>query len=200
MTVLWAPGADRNLARRLICGEGLKAMGVPSDLGRVVNHCRSCGSTKHGRPVLAPVPGISVAHVSISYAEDVTVVALSGVGPVGVDVERRDAAAFLGFDAVAAHAQEELDEAGSKAITWVRKESLLKATGHGLAVDPRRIRVAAPSQPAELIQWDAADPPDGPVWMQDIEITSAHVAAVTVLAEERPELVVRRVEPAVPLG
>ena len=138
--------------------------------------------------------------MSISYAEDVTVVALTEAGPVGVDVERRDAADFPGFDAVAAHAQEELDEVRPRTITWVRKESLLKATGHGLAVDPRRIRVAAPSQPAELIQWDAADPPDGPVWMQDVEITSAHVAAVTVLAQERPELVVRRADPAAPLG
>jgi 4'-phosphopantetheinyl transferase len=134
--------------------------------------------------------------VSISYAADVTVVALSAVGPVGVDVERCDAAEFLGFDAVASHVQEEPDERGSQAILWVRKESLLKATGRGLAVDPRQIRVAAPGQPPELIQWDAADPPDRPVWMRDVEITSAHVAAVTVLAEERPELVVRRVDVA----
>jgi 4'-phosphopantetheinyl transferase len=174
-------------------------MGLPSDGARVVNHCRACGSTEHGRPAVTPVPGRATPQVSISYAEDATVVALSGVGPVGVDVERRAAAAFRGFDSVASYAQEEHDETGSQAITWVRKESLLKATGHGLAVDPRRIRIAGPSQPPELIQWDAADPPDGPVWMQDVEITSAHVATVTVLAEERPELVVRKVGPAVRL-
>ncbi len=196
VVVLWCAGADRGLARRLIGCEGLASLGVPTGVARVINLCRSCGSASHGQPVLAPIPETVAPHVSISYAEDVTVVALTKAGPVGVDVERYDAASFPGFEAVAAHEKEGMHDTRARTITWTRKESLLKATGRGLTVDPRLVLLTEPQRPPGLVEWTAPDPPHGSVWMMDVEITSAHVAAVTVLSEDRPDLVVRRAEPA----
>lgn len=194
--VLWCAGADRELARRLIRAASQRAgVSAPAEGSiRVINHCRSCGSSDHGRPVLLQGAGLRTSHVSISYAEDLTVVALTGLGPVGVDVERRDAASFPGFDGVAAHAREESRNARTRTITWVRKESLLKATGHGLTVDPRLVQISRPDEPPALIAWSAADPPRGPVWILDVEIAGGYSAAVAVLAPARPVLLVRRAD------
>jgi len=152
--------------------------------------------------MLAPVCRRAPVNLSISYAEDLTLVALTQAGAVGVDVERVEATvSFTDFDAVVAHEQERGTEIHSRTITWVRKESLLKATGRGLTVDPRQIQLTAPDEPPDLMAWSASDPPAGPVWMQDVEISSRHVAAVTVLtAVERPLLVIRRVALATPHG
>jgi 4'-phosphopantetheinyl transferase len=146
--------------------------------------------------VLAPILGSVTPHISISYAEGLTVVALTEAGPVGVDVERYDAASFTGFEGVAAHEKEAMHNTRTRTITWIRKESLLKATGRGLTVDPRLILLTEPHEPPGLVEWAAPDPPLGSVWMMDVEITSAHVAAVTVLCNDPPSLVVRREEPA----
>ena len=193
--VLWCAGADRELARWLIRREASRwsrASGPSEGSSRVVNHCRSCGSAGHGRPVLLQGAGVRSSHVSISYAEDLTVVALTDLGPVGVDVERRDAVSFPGIDKVTAHASEQSLTTSARTITWVRKESLLKATSHGLTVDPRRVQVSGPDEPPALIAWAAPDPPPGQVWILDLEIAGEYLAAVTVVAEDRPDLLVRR--------
>ncbi len=184
----------------MICGEGLRRLGVPGRGAHVTNHCGLCGSTTHGRPVLAATPGLPLPDVSISYAEDLTVVALTEAGQVGVDVERSDAASFPGFDAVVAHENEGLRFGATETITWVRKESLLKATGRGLTVDPRLILLTDPGEPPGLVEWAAADPPQTSVWMMDFETTSGHVAAVTVLSLNPPELVARRADLVTPVG
>ncbi len=146
--------------------------------------------------MLASVPGMTTPHVSIRYAKDLTVVAITEAGPAGVDVERYDAASFPGFDSVVAHEQEDGRDARSRSINWVRKESLLKATGHGLAVDPRLILLTSADETPSLVEWSADDPPSEPVWMSDVVITSAYVASVTVLSPDRPDVEVRRVDPA----
>jgi 4'-phosphopantetheinyl transferase len=193
--VLWSPGVGRDLAHRLVQRAGLPILGLRMGDAHVSNHCAVCGSSEHGRPVLTPLQGRAILHLSISYADDLTVVALTGAGPVGVDVERNAAASFPGFDAVVRHEQEVGADERSETVTWVRKESLLKATGRGLIVDPRQIRLTASDQPPGLVTWAATDPPNGPVWLFDVEITNEHVSAVTVLAAaDRPHLVVRRAD------
>jgi len=196
VTVVWLPGVGRDLAHRLIECEGLPTFGADVGEASVTNHCAVCGSSEHGRPALTPLQGRATPHVSISYAQDLTMVALTEAGPVGVDVERIDATeSFTHFDAVVTHEDERTTEMRSRTVTWVRKESLLKATGLGLRVDPRLIRLSEPDESPELITWAAPDRPDGPVWMCDVEVTTEHVAAITVLgAAERPPLAVRRAE------
>ena len=142
VTVVWSPGVGRGLARRLIEGEGLLTLGARAGEASVTNHCAVCGSSEHGRPALTPLQGRITPLVSISYAADLTVVALTDAGRVGVDVERIDATeSFTRFDAVVTHEDERTTEMRSRTVTWVRKESLLKATGLGLRVDPRQIRL-----------------------------------------------------------
>jgi 4'-phosphopantetheinyl transferase len=192
--VLWCRGADRGLAQQLIRAGARDGFGLDDPSMRVVNHCARCGSTRHGRPLLTPATAPAI-HVSISRCGDATVVALTEAGPVGVDVERGDAASFAAFDAVGTHRLERPRNARERTITWVRKESLLKATGHGLAVDPAGIRITDPTSVPAVLTWDAPDAPVGPMWVRDVEIGRDHAAAVTVLAEQEPQLVVRKADP-----
>lgn len=138
-------------------------------------------------------------HVSVSYAEALCVVALSTAGRVGVDVEREQAAAFAGFAQVVGEEDGDADSA-SNAVTWTRKESLLKAVGKGLVVDPRLVRVTSPREPPALVAWDAPEPPSEPAWMSDLDLGTGFAAALTVLAPERPRLAVRKADPAASSG
>lgn len=87
---------------------------------RVSRSCRRCGSDRHGKPWF-PDTGL---HASVSHSGGFVAVAVAA-RPVGIDIE-----------ALAAHTagEWELDE-------WVRVESVLKATGDGLAVDPRSVEL-----------------------------------------------------------
>jgi 4'-phosphopantetheinyl transferase len=140
--------------------------------------CRACGE-RHGKPTLASGP-----HFSLSYAGDRVVVAVTSIGPVGVDVEDHAAVRFDGFDSVALASGERAPvDAAARATVWVRKEAILKATGHGLAVDPSRVEVAAPDDPARLIAWHADDPPAGTMQLTDLSVGAGYSACVAVMAD-----------------
>lgn len=112
---------------------------------RIVRACRSCGSDQHGKPQVVVPAGSPAVHVSLSRSGGRAVVAVTDAGAVGVDLE------CLGT--------EDTDEL----VSWVRAESLVKATGHGLTIDPDTIDV-----PHRTLDLDA---PDG------------FVGAVTILTE-----------------
>lgn len=192
LTVVWTDRSGRDLADRLLREEVSHALGLPEHLVRPGRLCPSCGSAAHGRPVLAPLPGRSAPDVGVSRAGPVTVVALSTVGAVGVDVERSDAAGFEGFGAVALHPSEESASAQARTVTWVRKEALLKATGHGLLLDPAHVRISEPGAPPALLDWPGPGPAPR-VWMYDVATAPGHVTTVAVLSPVRPPApVIRR--------
>lgn len=172
---------DAMLARAVSGLTGLDPAAV--QLGRA---CPRCGSGRHGRPVVIPGSGRRRPWVSLARCDGLVVVAASTSGPVGIDVERREADRFDGVGSVVRHPRETDRSAAGALTTWVRKESLLKATGDGLDLDPRSVRLAEPDTPPELLEWPA---PGGPrhVWMQDLAI-EGHVACLTVLAR-RPSSV-----------
>lgn len=103
VTALHLPGADRwelrEAAHRLVAEQFGGQVG-----GRVTRLCPRCGSVAHGRP------HVRGAHLSLSYADGLVLVAVATV-PVGVDVEpgRPD---------------------------WARTEAVLKCTGEGLHGGP----------------------------------------------------------------
>ncbi len=196
--VLWSDRAGRHTAERLLRTGAAGWSDVPEADVRLLRLCPACGSDRHGRPLLAPVRGRTLPFVSISRAGPVTVVALCDAGAVGVDVEPAAAAGFPGFDAVALHPRETAPGPHDRTLTWVRKESLLKATGQGLDVDPAWVRLTAPSEPPALVSWAGPDPPRQPVWMHDLDTVAGHVAAVSVLAAAAPALEVRQEPPAAP--
>jgi len=133
----------------------------------------------------------------VQVRDSVVMVAATDVGPVGVDVESAAATGFDGFDEVALTAMEQTEveccapvaQSRARAVYWTRKEAVLKATGHGLAVDPAALEVSAPHLPAALTAWHADEPPPASVQIIDVPVDGDHVAAVAVLTDEHCQLV-----------
>jgi 4'-phosphopantetheinyl transferase len=76
---------------------------------------------------------------------------------------------------------------------WSRKEAVLKATGHGLVVDPRDVVVSGPLADAALVDWRGDRPIGSPVQLLDLPLdTTEYAAAVAVLCPDPVELVVVR--------
>lgn len=151
--------------------------------------CVTCGSTAHGKPV---VRGHDDVFVSLSYAGDLALVSATLVGQTGVDVEQVAGAAFEGFESVTL-ADDELagfegvgisELPAARARVWARKESVLKASGHGLVVDPRQVVVTPPGLPAALVQWRGDHPLTAPAQLYDVGLPDQrYAAAVTVLTD-----------------
>ena len=161
----WAYVTAHALVRLLLAAR----TGVPAAELRFERTCRRCGSTHHGKPRLAddlageagPVP------FSLARAGDRIAVAVSDQPglEVGVDVERVPDPG----DAVLAAAPEVLTttelatyrrldggwRGHALAVWWARKEAVLKAVGHGLAVAPSTIAVTAPDEAPAVIRWSA---------------------------------------------
>ena len=172
---------------RTVVGERL---GIAPTAVRFERACATCGSTSHGKPVVAGQPGL---FVSLSYAGEMVVVAVTDVGEAGVDVEEVADTDFDGFATVTLAVDEvsAMDAMAGDALplararVWARKEAVLKATGHGLVVDPREVVVTGPGEPAGLIAWRGEHPLPAPVRILDVDLRDAdHTAAVAVLTDQ----------------
>ncbi|MCE1178962.1 MAG: 4'-phosphopantetheinyl transferase superfamily protein [Micrococcales bacterium] len=159
-----------------------------------VKRCDICGGADHGKPAVADHAGL---HVSLSYAGSMAVAAVTRAGPIGVDVEEVAATGFVGFPDVTLAPEERAavesrtgtDLLIARARTWARKEAVLKATGHGLSIDPPAIRVAGPDEPAALVSWADGVPSPGPVQLLDHQVDEGrHVACLAVLTDETLEV------------
>jgi 4'-phosphopantetheinyl transferase len=103
-------------------------------------------SSPHGKPRL--VEPATELDFSLSRAGPRLLLGISAA-PVGVDVEPRDRDVEAGVARIAFADDEraELDavpagrRAGAFLACWTRKEAVLKALGHGLAVDPKSVSV-----------------------------------------------------------
>lgn len=195
VSVVWAVGAPRPAADLMVREEAGHLLCTPTTVVRTGRACPWCGGSGHGRPVVR-VPGRERVHASISRSGPLTLVAVSTVGPVGVDVEAESATAFDGFASVVLHRTERDGDPGDRATTWARKESLLKATGHGLAVPPAMVAVTDPRLPPRLVHW----PPDagelGPLEIRDVDLLTGYRAALTLMSGSRPAVSLRQVDPA----
>ncbi|MBA4084974.1 4'-phosphopantetheinyl transferase superfamily protein [Janibacter terrae] len=157
--------------------------------------CTTCRSDLHGKPVLVEGDGW---HFSLSYTPEVAVVAVAKGVEVGVDTEDLTDADFDSF-ARATLAREEV--AGfdgleghellvARARVWARKEAVLKATGHGLVVDPAEVLVSGPLEAALLVDWRATEPRPARISLADVTLDAAsHRAAVAALTDEPLEVV-----------
>jgi 4'-phosphopantetheinyl transferase len=123
----------------------------------------------------------------------VALVAVSRGRLVGVDIEKLDAAGPMARRDAVLHPDERARDTEELTTTWVRKESLLKATGDGLRVDPAEIRLSDPDEEPRLLEW-AGDRVLAATWMADLRI-DGFTACVTVLAD-RIDLSSRPAAPA----
>lgn len=157
--------------------------------------CTTCGSHRHGKPVLADGEGW---HFSLSYTPQIAVVAAAKGVEVGVDTEDLTDADFEGF-ADATLARDEVaglegleghELLDARARVWARKEAVLKATGHGLVVDPSEVLVSGPLEAPLLVDWRAAEPRPARISLADVRLGAAsHRAAVAALTDEPLEVV-----------
>ncbi|WP_432488462.1 4'-phosphopantetheinyl transferase family protein [Kineococcus sp. SYSU DK018] len=173
---------------------------------RTSRWCRTCGTTgDHGRPVAVGADGAVLAgvHLSASHAGGSVLVAASTGAPVGVDVELVGGVRFTGFDEAALTPRERTalrslppaERDAWRARAWTRKESLLKATGHGLAVAPVRVGFEGD----RLREWPPALDPDvaGGAVVVDVAtldaaaVPAGHVASLTVLSRVPAQVLVR---------
>lgn len=173
--VLWGPATVTGDPDHMLRSAVAAYLGVDPAAVQTGRLCPRCAGTDHGRPVVllprTPAGGDRRrVHVSLSRAAGRTVVAVTTAGPVGVDVERVDAAGFDTFARVGLHRDEVADDAPSRTRTWVRKESLVKATGDGLTVDLRDVQVTAPAEAPGLVRWDGRRTHLPPVQMVDLDV------------------------------
>lgn len=138
--VAWQPVQDdAQAADRLLAAQVAEVLRCPVAQVRIARSCPHCGGSDHGVPVvLSEHPG-PPPQVSLSRAPGVVVVAVSSRHRVGVDIERLDATWPDGTAGAVLHPGEQASSATELTRLWVRKESVLKATGQGLRTDPSAV-------------------------------------------------------------
>lgn len=162
----------------------------------VHRRCTTCGGP-HGKP---RVPGVEV---SVSHSGDLVVVAVAGSVEVGVDVElpgHLDVASVAPF-ALGATEQDDLaalpPERHSDTLLrwWTRKESVLKMTGEGLAVDPRELVLTGPDLPARILSWHDHDELVDEVTLFDLDLgveVPGSVASLALHTRDEVEVHIRQ--------
>jgi 4'-phosphopantetheinyl transferase len=150
--------------------------GHPAGDVEIRQRCTRCGGP-HGRVQVTVDTGR--VEVSLSRAGELAVVAV-GSRPVGVDVE-----------AVVGPRGPTLDRDALR--TWVRTEAVLKATGHGLDVDPSLVILGPPTSPPRLLEWKG--PGRRPrMRLADLDLGPGYVAALARSGGRRLTLDVREVQ------
>lgn len=139
--------------------------------------CPRCHSIDHGMPTVSRLtrtatpgstarsapdsPAGPVPLVSLSRSDDLVVVALVRSGLLGIDIERVDRFSSDAFDDVLLHAAErsalvllpENERPFRRATLWTAKESILKANGHGLVIDPELLSCIVTDGEVKLVGW-----------------------------------------------
>jgi 4'-phosphopantetheinyl transferase len=114
-----------------------------------------------GKPALTGRFAESSLSFNVAHSEDLALVAVTHIGPIGVDVEQvrpmADADQLVArFFSPRENAQFHTLTADQKAVAffnlWTRKEAWLKATGEGIAHSLNQVEVPfLPSEPATLL-------------------------------------------------
>lgn len=164
-------------------------LGLPAGAIDLEATCPGCGRP-HVKPRLSASLGRPDVDFSISHGGDLAVLAVATRAMVGADVERlRDRALDAGLARHFLH-PEELTGAGrpwsllptEQVLTyWVRKESLVKATGEGMRVRFDQIVVTAPDQCPRLVRWAEHDHLVTGARMWQARLPGGHLAVATLL-------------------
>ncbi|WP_327581139.1 4'-phosphopantetheinyl transferase superfamily protein [Nonomuraea sp. NBC_00507] len=156
-----------------------RRLGVPAADVPLRRDCPAC-ARPHGKPRL---PGDEL-HLSVSHSGRWVAVAISGVGPVGIDVERVAERSTALVEAALADVEAEAlgrtaDPVAGFIAYWTRKEAVLKATGDGLRVPMSHVIVSPPDQPARLLGFRGR--PLLRVALTDLPRRDGHAAALAII-------------------
>jgi 4'-phosphopantetheinyl transferase len=121
---------------------------------------------RHGKPTLLDT-GVGPVHFNLSRSGDCCLIAVTAIGPVGVDVER--VVAFPELEAIASSRFGPTESAailrlrGERRLRafyncWTRKEAYLKATGVGLTTPVDAVTVTVDDAQASILSLDDGDP------------------------------------------
>lgn len=135
--------------------------------------CCHCGGW-HGKPRIPE----GRLHFSVSHSASMVLVALTAVGPVGVDVEHRGRRRPTTLARHVLAESEPLTKEGDFFTYWCRKESAVKATGDGLRAPLRTVVVSPADAPARLIRYRGIALPSK---MADLDLGKDFAGSVTVL-------------------
>lgn len=157
---------------------------APSDV-RIVRRCAACGSQVHGRPGVA---GGAPLDYSVAHSGQWLVLAVVGQGRIGADLERQTVAGDHDDLAETVLTESELiayrrlpaaDRPGWLGRAWVRKEAVVKLTGHGFGLDPAHVDVADGVAKVHLDAGDVAEPlPREPVLLTDLTAPAGYRASL----------------------
>lgn len=143
--------------------------------------CSVCGHA-HGRPEL---PGLGL-HASVTHSGFLVGVALTRLGPVGLDVEAIRQIDVPAVQASVLNDNEDAVDVRSFLRYWTRKESVVKATGDGVLVPLTDVWVSRPTESARLIRYPGRTPP---ALIRDLAPVEGYVGAVTVLCDDEVTVV-----------
>jgi len=114
----------------------------------LANYCNTAPETLlfseegNGKPLLAKVPGNAELHFNLSHSEAVALIAVTSIGPIGVDIEYERN--LRDWEAISCRFFSPAEQAELATVStderrhafyacWTRKEAVIKATGEGLS-------------------------------------------------------------------
>ncbi|WP_433496274.1 4'-phosphopantetheinyl transferase family protein [Sphaerimonospora sp. CA-214678] len=164
-----------------------RQLGIEPGEVSVDRRCPGCAKM-HGKPHIRDTP----LHVSVTHSADRVGVALTTAGPLGVDVEAVPAGSFDDLarcalspaESLAVEAVPERERHAAFTGLWVRKEAVLKATGHGLRIPPEQVEMTGPFDPAPaLLRWPLTIPPGG-VRIRLLHPGAGYAGALAVITDD----------------
>jgi 4'-phosphopantetheinyl transferase len=159
---------------------------------RISRTCPTC-RRPHGKPRLTP-PAPAPIELSVSHSGNRIAVEFAWGRAVGVDVEqlRPDVPVDkLAWHVLTAQEAEQLRGVDGAERTagfltyWTRKEAVLKALGHGLAVDLRSFSVSGPGEPPQLSSWPPQPALRTELSLHDLNPGTGYVGSLAVIGDCR---------------
>jgi len=153
------------------------ASGAPPTEVMISRECRLCGDPAHGKPRL--MRPANALEFSVSRTGTVVAIALTTGDEVGLDIE--------GIPALGA--VDDTDVERAILTEWTRKESVLKAIGIGLALDPGEVVVSRSHEVPAVLQLPVPFAPAAQFSLREVVLRPDIVGHVAVRGEE-PDVVV----------
>ena len=158
---------------------------------------------EHAKPYLPYSSGHERIHFNLTHSSDLALLAVTSVGPVGIDVERIkplsniDAVVSRFFSPTERDAfcgvTGDIDRLKAFYACWTRKEAYLKALGCGISepTDKFDVTFLSNSEP-EIIANDGDNDAARDWLLFDLKVTPGYVGALAIRSKEDIELVWHR--------